>query len=88
MVIWKSVIGPYGPQEIEVPRGSQFLSCQPQHDNISVWYLCDPRMPIMEKFVVEGFVTGAQGPENGSHFLGTFQFEGGSFVKHWFVRRA
>jgi hypothetical protein len=89
MVIWKQAITAFGTHSMtfQAPRGSKFLSCQLQHNEVVLWYACNPEA-LMLWHEVAAVVTGGSIPRGMKleHYISTIQFDGGSYVKHWFVR--
>jgi len=83
--IWKSVLKPTEVQEIEVPSDAEFLCARDQHEQLCVWYRCDPTKP-KEKRAIAICGTGHTTPDRDSgRYIGTGFLQGGMLVFHVFV---
>ena len=81
--IWKTVLRPADVQEITVPAGAKFLCAREQHEEICVWYRCDPDQPKVPRGVaIVG--TGHPAPDDGK-YIGTASLRGGALMFHVFV---
>jgi hypothetical protein len=82
--IWKYPITVTDRFTLNLPKGAQILSLQPQHDQVCLWALVDPDQP-KEARLFRLFGTG-HAVEEGDRlsFVGTFQVQGGSLVFHVF----
>lgn len=82
--IWKTVLEPTDLQEIEVPAGAEMLCARDQHDQLAVWYRCDPEAPKeRRKIAICG--TGHPAPgRDGSRYLGTGSLHDGQLIFHVF----
>jgi hypothetical protein len=80
--IWKSVLKPQDIQVIGVPVGAEILCAKEQHNEICVWFLCDPSEPkVTRQIAIVG--TGHPAPDDG-RYLGTASLHGGSLMFHVF----
>jgi len=69
---------------LNLPKGAQILSLQPQHDQACLWTLVDPDQP-KEARLFRLFETGDEVEEaDRLSFVATFQIHGGSLVFHVF----
>ncbi len=88
MTIWKY---PVCQKEfsLTMPRGAKFLSVQPQHEDIQMWFSIDPgfRVGPEELTDVRVFRVVATGEEyeGNLEYLGAFQT--GRFVFHLFEKK-
>lgn len=81
--IWKSTLKVADVQEIEVPAGAEFLCVREQHEQICVWFRCDPDSPKeSRKIAIVG--TGNPAPADG-RYLGTASLHGGQLMFHVFA---
>jgi len=84
--IWKTQLKPSDVQEISVPEGAEFLTAREQHEQICVWFRCDPLAPkVKAKVAIVG--TGHEAPEDG-RYLGTASLQGGLMMFHVFVKES
>ncbi len=84
--IWKSVLLLHiDVQEIEVPYGAEMLCAREQHDQICVWYRCDP-MQLKEPRTIAIVGTGHPAPGNDGRYLGTAFLHDGDLVCHVFEK--
>lgn len=85
-MIWKTVLFPVRIMEITVPEGAEMLCAREQHNEMCVWFRCDPAAPPTKRtiFVIG---TGHLAPEN-AHYIGTCFMEGGDLVWHIFEQGA
>lgn len=82
--IWKAALKPTDIQTIEVPAGAELLCAREQHEQICVWFRCDPAAPKETRDIaIVG--TGNPAPEDGQ-YLGTASLSGGALMFHVFVR--
>lgn len=86
--IWKTALKASGIQEIDVPAGARFLCAREQHEEICVWYICDPdetKVPIRVAIIA----TGQPAPElEYGVYIGTVALHGGSLIFHVFVEKS
>ncbi len=82
MTIWKYPI--YCNEFIlTMPQGAKFLSVQPQHEDIQMWFSVDPG-ELTDERVFRVVATGEE-YEGNLEYLGTFQT--GRFVFHLFEKK-
>lgn len=81
--IWKTVLKPTDVQEIEVPVGAEMLCAHEQHNQICVWFRCDPDAG-REKRKIAIVWTGHAAPADGA-YLGTASLHGGQLIFHVFA---
>lgn len=86
-VIWKWDVTAQKVNEIEVPRGAQFLTVQLQNGLPRVWALVDPSAP-REKRKLWVMPTGAPWECRPLRYIGTFQVERQTLVFHLFEELA
>ncbi len=83
--IWKFPVSVADFQKIEMPKGAQILSVQPQFDGVCLWALVEKEA---EKELRGLWIHGTgHDLDNAKHlgrFIGTFQLHGGSLVFHAF----
>ena len=82
--IWKTILAPTNVQDIEVPEGAELLTARDQHEQICIWFKCDPEKPITTRRIAM-CGTGHSAPE-GAHYIGTGFLQGGHLVLHVFER--
>ena len=83
--IYKWTLAMQDRQEIEVPKGSRFLTVQTQHGEPEVWGICDPEKEKVVQ-VVHMLGTGHQMlKEKNLVYLNSFQMDNGRFVFHVFM---
>lgn len=83
--VWKASHDPRpGVAVIEVPEGAELLSAREQHDQVAIWFRCDPEAPKTQRRVAL-CMTGSPAPtaEQG-RYLGSALFDHGRFVLHVF----
>ena len=82
--IWKAVLKAENVQDIEMPEGAEILTAREQHEDLCIWFSCDPSKPkTKRRIAVVG--TGHPAPE-GARYIGSGFFHGGSLVFHVFER--
>lgn len=82
--VWKQVLRPTDVQEIMVPMGTEFLCAREQHEEICVWFRCDPSQSVEARWIaVVG--TGNPAPDDGT-YIGTASLKSGLLMFHVFVR--
>lgn len=85
LTIWKTVLKPLDVQQIEVPAGAELMFAREQHEEICVWYRCDPQAKREQRQIaVVGTGHPAPGPEG--RYLGTAALQGGRFMFHVFEK--
>jgi hypothetical protein len=86
--IHKEAVPYYGSTLLKLPRETEFLTVQLQHNVVAVWFLRDIDVECDTVYEISSFVTGGVDniPFKGK-YLGTIQFDSGMFVKHYFVWR-
>lgn len=82
--IWKATLQPTDIQDIEVPEDAELLTARDQHEQLCVWFKCDPSKPPSKRRIVI-CDTGHAAPE-GSRYVGTGFLQGGALVHHVFER--
>lgn len=85
--IWKYPLTASDYQEIEMPVGARVLTAALQHENLCLWALVDPEMPVGRALVrIAG--TGHTLPDTtyADDYAGTYQLRGGALVFHVFAR--
>lgn len=81
--IWKTTLKPADVQAIDVPAGSELLCAREQHEQICVWFRCDPDQPRETRNIaIVG--TGHNTPDGG-RYLGTASLKGGQLIFHIFA---
>lgn len=81
--IWKITLNDFGPQPVSVPAGAEFLCAREQHDEICVWFRCDPTAP-KETRSLAVCATGGPAPGSEGRYLGTASLRGGGLIFHVF----
>lgn len=82
--IWKAVLKATDVQDIEVPEDAELLIARDQHEQLCVWFKCDPNKPLSKRRIaVRG--TGHYVPA-GARYVGTGFLRGGALVLHVFER--
>lgn len=84
--IWKTQIDVRRRIEVKVPAGSKWLSVQPQYDDVSLWFECDPAAPL-ETRTLSLYGTGSDIVGDPGDYIGTFQIEDGNYVFHLYEPR-
>jgi len=87
LIIFKYQLDSRRVQPIEMPSHSQILSIQGQRDDICIWALVNPKLPVVAR-TFEIVLTGMPILPNSSYrkYLGTVLFDEGSYVTHIFER--
>lgn len=82
--IWKTVLAVADTQDISLPAGAKILCAHEQHEQICIWYHCNPNAPkVTRRIVICG--TGHDAPpQDHSRYLGSAFLQGGRFVFHVF----
>lgn len=82
--IWKTVLQVADAQD--VPLGAEILCAREQHDEICIWYRCDPTAPkAARRITICG--TGHPAPsEQDSTYLGSASLRGGQLIFHVFEK--
>ena len=87
MKIWKYPVYPHVFSHT-MPRGAKFLSVQPQHEDVQMWFSIDPGFQVASEELTDlrFFQVVATGEEYKGNlvYLGTFQL--GNFVFHLFEK--
>lgn len=83
--VWKATLKPANVQPVQVPRGAEFLCAREQHEQICVWFRCDPAQP-MEARDIAIVGTGNGAPDADGRYLGTASLQGGALMFHVFER--
>jgi hypothetical protein len=82
--IWKTVLKPVDVQDIDVPENADLLTAREQHDELCVWFKCNPKnKPTKRRIAIVG--TGHAAPA-GARYVGTGFLHGGQLVLHVFER--
>jgi len=82
--IWKTALKAIDVQDIEVPEDAELLTARDQHEQLCIWFKCDPSKPkTKRRIVICG--TGHPAPE-GAKYVGTGFLQGGQLVFHVFER--
>lgn len=87
LTIWKAVLPWEDEPTLEVPQGADFLCAREQHEEIAVWFRCDPKMVKVKRTLIvcgTGHPT-APHPVAG-RYLGTASLRGGALVFHVFEK--
>lgn len=81
-VIWKQKLDlPHNT--CHMPRGAVVLCAQAQNDIPTIWFICDPSQPVVERrFAV--ICTGDDSPTDFKHYIGTCQLVNDVFIVHVF----
>ncbi len=84
--IWKSVLKAADVQAVMVPAGAEMLCAREQHEEICVWYRCDPEAEKTPRAIaIVG--TGHPAPNVGDgRYLGTASLRGGALMFHVFEK--
>ena len=83
--IWKAVLKPADVQAIKVPAGAELLCAREQHEQICVWFRCDPTAAETDREIaIVG--TGHPAPAGEGRYLGTASLQGGTLMFHVFER--
>lgn len=80
-VIWKTVLTPIEIQTVELPQGAEILCAREQHEQVCIWYRCDPDAQKVPRTLVIGG-TGYEIPD--AVYLGTAMLQRGALVLHVF----
>lgn len=81
--IWKAVLKAADLQDVEAPEGAEFLTAREQHDNLCVWFKCDPdRMVTRRRIRICG--TGHELPVESARYIGTGFLHNSQLVMHVF----
>lgn len=84
-VVWKATLQLTDVQYIKVPVGSEMLCAREQHEEICVWFRCDPSAPLSARAIaIVGTGNGAPGADG--RYLGTASLRGGALMFHVFER--
>jgi hypothetical protein len=84
--IWKAILKATDVQDIDVPDNAEMLTARDQHEQLCVWFKCDPSQPTTKRRIaIVG--TGHPAPE-GARYVGTGFLHGGQLVFHVFERPA
>ncbi len=87
LTIHKYPVAP-GDFTLDLPLNAQALSVQVQHGQPQLWMLVDASEPTApRRFAIRGTGHPCDGLR-ASHYLGTFQLDGGALVFHLFERPA
>lgn len=81
--IWKAVLEPADLQKIDVPFSAELLCAREQHDQICIWFKCDPGVQ-KEARSVSIVGTGHPAPDGNVRYLGTASLHGGQLMFHVF----
>jgi len=83
--IWKTILAPTDMQEIDVPEGAELLTVREQHEQICLWFRCNPSNDLKKRqIVICG--TGHSIPEGFRYpYVGTAFLDGGQLVFHIFA---
>ncbi len=83
--IFKYRLGRGKIHDLTMPQGSVIISAQNQHDAPTLWAAVDTTQPPVIRRIAT-YVTGGDMElgTNDEDFLGTIQFNGGSFILHVF----
>lgn len=84
--IWKVTLEPADVQAIQAPEGAEMLCAREQHEQIAVWFRCDPSKPRTARTIaIVG--TGHPAPDLGDgRYLGTASLRGGALMFHVFEK--
>lgn len=83
--IWKATLKPIDAQQIEVPEGAELLCAREQHEQICVWFRCNPSAPKeLRDIAIVG--TGHPAPNSEGRYIGTASLMGGNLMFHVFER--
>jgi hypothetical protein len=80
--IWKAVLRHADVQAVEMPEGAEILCAREQHEQICIWFRCDPHRRQVKR-VIGVFGTGNLAPDGGC-YIGTASLQGGSLIFHVF----
>ena len=80
--VWKAILKPADVQEIDVPEHAEILTARDQHEQLCVWFKCNPNNPVTKRTIaIVG--TGHPAP-GGGRYVGTGFLHGGQLVFHVF----
>lgn len=71
-------------QTIDLPADARIVACQPQHEEVTLWAICDPIQPRCPR-TVTCVSTGQVIPDDAGQYVGTCQFHDGRTVVHAFL---
>jgi hypothetical protein len=80
--VWKTILRIANVQDIEVPKDAELLTARDQHEQICVWFKCNPANPTTKRRIAM-VGTGHPVPE-GARYVGTGFLDGGQLVVHVF----
>lgn len=85
-VIWKATLKLEGGEQIVMtPRDAEMLCAREQHEQVCVWFRCDPTAPqVKRRLVIIG--TGHPESTDSDRYLGTASLDGGMLMLHVFER--
>jgi len=82
--VWKTELKLRDVQDIDVPEGAELLTAREQHEQVCVWFKCDPlNLKIKRRIALVG--TGHPAPD-GARYVGSAHLQGGSLILHVFER--
>jgi hypothetical protein len=81
--IWKKILPVTATQVIEVPGDAEILSVNRQHEQLVIWYTCDPTLITNKNITILMCGTGHIAPEF-SKYIGTVLLNDDSLVIHVF----
>jgi len=84
-VVWKFPLKVEPKQNLILPLGAQVLCLQNQRDIPTIWALVNPKEERREKRLIQMVGTGHDElSPSGGDYIGTFQYNHGSLVWHFF----
>ena len=83
--IWKAILKPTDVQQIMAPDGAEMLCAREQHEQICVWFRCDP-LARLEPRTLAIVGTGNPAPDEEGRYLGSASLHGGQLMFHVFER--
>jgi hypothetical protein len=82
--VWKTQLKATDLQEVELPEGAEILFAGNQHEQICIWYRCNPlAAKFPRKIAIVG--TGHAAPDvQTGRYIGSVIMHGGALVFHVF----
>lgn len=84
-VIYKYEIPQTASTILKLPKGFEILSLQLQNNKLVLWLLQNKQVNNLVDYKVWPIVTGEEFKTEGI-YLGTIQYNEGSFVAHYFIK--
>lgn len=71
-----------GVENVCIP--GTFLSMQVQYNKLILWYIVNTELSNYNTIIIHKYMTGQEGYFENKKFIGTYQFDEGTFVLHVF----